>query len=1140
NDANESISDVQACFYLPNGFSISGGTTCVDATTLNGTYKRTYAPGEIFRVEARFNVDKSVKPKRYYFEIHVLYSVNVSRYEEVVFVPVDISPYPGVNVSVIEVWWDSEHVYPGTTGATLNLMIKNVGNISIRGGDLRIILPKNITPRTIRSSLGALDPNSTITLSFNNIDIPLNVKPGNYTSLMKLNVTAVTEDGVDYYTYYETRFNITISKPRPLMIRVIDAFWVGYKAYGKSKELSLRLTLQNLDLATINTLIANLSLPPGMSTVDSRNYVVASIEGFQGHGSIFTLTFSGINVSDFEILKAKFNASLEILATYRGAEFRVEQPLTFRVRLVNESIISLISHGWLYNGRPASALPSSRDITLELTLINLGTSAITSVSPEVHAPKGFKLKSISGSCITTGIQAGRTCTLDLTFDIDKDVRPGTYTLNISLNYMVSSGNALLFSSTTLRTKVIIENPRNYLTSIKLGRVWWGTARPTTAYPGSRIMPLHVEIINVGRENAQGVYVNVKPLTNDVRTIEGSGLCSSNLPSGSSCTFTAYLDLGKVSRSIIPILINVNYSVNIYGAKIYGSEDFTVTLPVETYAALLKFKGVEIIDWGWLNNRPVFPGTENATYTITIVNHYPYSIESLDLTLILPDGFLSKYGRVSKGYYAGPLDSNQEITINVPITVKEWVKPGRYEINLTLTYVVNTGGASIIESMNLSLPLIINRLSRGLEFIVSGWSGATAEPMTYGNTYFLVLRNVDFPEIRGVVADMELPKGIVSSLTNSSKIKIYPSVPPPTQVSTAPLGRLSPEEIARLVMSAYGGATAQAIGQTFSRGDLIFFATKLNILNISPGTYYANVTISFIDHWGTLRYYKVKVPIVVLGTSKIVRIWSESTLRFVNRQGKLDLNIVNVGTSPIYNVYIAVYSKMPYVVVSQPILYFDSLPPNEVTKVKLPVYFNPIPMQGAPIPITYGSIPFIASVMFTDVSGFRHSFNTSFAVTLEPYIEISLSEVKVTYEGGKLRASGTITNLGNAKAERVTVYLIVSSRRSEESFVGDIDPSSQASFSVYIENIPPVSNVTIVVRYRNPFNEVLEYREVYGVELITPTPTTTPKPGFLGMDFTTRLIIIGLVGMFLVLVALAIRSYLKKHSALPQIEGLEGA
>ncbi len=1148
NNATTDIYDVQACFYPPQGFTIHG-QACVDATSLNGTKKKSYAPGELFRVKTTFDIDKSVKPGRYFFEVHVYYTLNGTRKMEYVFVPVDVSPYPPIKVGVVEYWWNSYEVYPGTTNAALNVLIKNVGNVSITGGDVELRLPKPFKPRFIRTSLGNLNKNATQTLRFSGIDIPATTKPGTYNFTLRLNVTAQTDDGVQYGAYTEVNVTVEVKLHPPLNLKVVNAVWSSEVAYPHSRELTLRLTLQNLDISNINSITAKLYLPKGFRTREGKNYVVTSVNNVNyGFGDIFTLTFQGINVSTEVPLNTTFNVSLRIVGSYRGASFIVNQTLSFRAKLVNESAIILVTQEWLVNGAAAEALPTSRGLTLSLTLLNLGVSNVVSLWPKLlKLPKGFILRGYGGTCLSGGVRAGGTCTIQLTLDIYKDVKPGKYPLRLNLGVITSSGNTYMYSNLSISTYVGISSPNEFKPVIVLGKAWWGRGAPETVFSGQRNVPIHIELDNVGRWSASNVYVSMEVVKGDVKLKDFKGLCSTQLRPGTSCTFTTYADIGNNYVGNVVLKIRVNYTTTNYNSFIKWFKEFKITLPVVTYAGYKLYGGLTLVNWGWEGGVPIFPGTQNATYSVTIANHYPYRIEGIKLVLKLPEGIKAKNGSsVTTAYITGPVNTDDTATATFTLTVPNTTKPGTYYGVLNVTYVILCGGSSATGKASFKVPIQVNSIEEGIEFITSGWVSGSAAPMTYGNKFYFVLRNTDFPSMRGVVATLYLPKGIVASATNSSVIKLYPTSTSQIQIQQLSTAVTSiPSSYAKLLASL---ATTQAGLQQpqtgFNRGDFIIFTTTLNVLDIKPGTYYALVKLSFIDNWGVLRLFKIRVPIVVLGSSKVIKVWALSDLRFVKRSGTLRVALVNVGSSPIYNVYVAIYPIVQYITVSSPIKYFNVLLPNKVITLELPTYFNPVPMQGGTV-VTYGNVPFRASIIYTDANGFRHTFNTSFTVTVEPYIELVLSDVRVKWEGGILKLSGTITNLGNAQAQRVMAYARVGSKVSEGSFVGDMDPSSQSSFSIAMINIPPVKHVELLITYYDPFNEEHNITRVYSVEIIRTNTTATAKAvGPLAVITGGKLtiekyIIIGLVAAFLILVWLAIRSYLRRHSAHSSLEGLEG-
>jgi hypothetical protein len=229
----------------------------------------------------------------------------------------------------------------------------------------------------------------------------------------------------------------------------------------------------------------------------------------------------------------------------------------------------------------------------------------------------------------------------------------------------------------------------------------------------------------------------------------------------------------------------------------------------------------------------------------------------------------------------------------------------------------------------------------------------------------------------------------------------------------------------------------------------------------------------------------------------------------------------------------IYPTVPNLVVRKSLYYIESIGAGSTKTINVSVYFNPVPSYQTPIPITYGSVPFVATIMFRDISGYQHSLNTTFSVIVEPFVYVELSDVKVTQRGSEIRASGTITNLGSATAQRMEAILAVGTETSK-TFIGDVDPSSQTSFSITLYYPEKVNEVQIVIRYRNAYNELEEMKYTFYVEY--EEVTTTPPPSETPFDLGKIIVVLGVV-VFLVIVALVIRSYLKRH---PVPEFVEGA
>ncbi|MEO3993181.1 MAG: hypothetical protein QN229_02570 [Desulfurococcaceae archaeon TW002] len=1127
NEEAFSIRGVQGCFSLPEGFHFSVGvSSCVWAYSVNGFWVYEFAPGEVFLIRTRLNIEDYVLPGSYVLELNITYRV-FDGYSEtpkyVVFlVYVNVSEYPEVMLSVIDVWW-SASVFPGTQSATLNARLKNSGNSDVLGGYGILTLQPPLMPREIRVELPTIPRGSTYVLTVGGIDVPLLTSPGSYEGFLRINMTSRTEDGITYESSTSLSFTIVVSVPEVPNIVVVDSGWSYDVAYSEGRSLVMFVKIQNRDLPTINSLTAVLKLPEGLKSRDGRNYIVTTLEEPLSYGSIATLTFSNIVVNMSEQLENTIVAEVyfEGLATYRGSEFWFNLSLSVTATLVSEDILRIGWVEWSYQGGTAEALPTSRDIILVIRLSNFGQDFLTLLNVSPLFPDFIQVKSVGGTCLA-GIQPGSTCVLQLVIDVDSKASPGFYNASLIVTYDARVGTSFLYRTTTLNFQFVISDPYNYVANLILSKVWWGATTPTVSYGLEKLYPLHVELTNLGRYGASYVYLKVSG-PNGVIVIDGEGVCSTYLSPGSSCRLVPYLNLSGLGEDALILSIDVTYYITIYGSYIPVTKHYVVRVPVSTYPPS-SLGRLSVISFGWVNNNPVYPNTQNATYVIYLINHYPYAVSSVYAELVLPSGFTPSKG-LNKAYVSGPIPPNQVLQLSFTLNVGD-VSPGWYNSSVKLFYLVNSGGEGLGVVEELTLPVLINNVSLGIELVSSSWAGKPAEPETYGNFLVVIMRNSEYPSIRGLVTEVALPEGFVSSVNNESRVRV-------TATSSLPqIPTLQPsnvQDLLRYYTQLLG--TQTSLQAQFDKGDFIYFVIPINVLSVSPGTYYADMMLSFIDHWNNVRTQRLRLPISVLGSPILIQVWSETPLNFRDsREVNMTLKILNLGTAPAYNVYLAVYPYGSYVVIPKTTpIYISRLEPGVVTSIYVPVYLNPLPSAQVPIPITYGNIPFMATVIYTTSNGLRQVFNISFTVSIEPFIKLMLSDVKVSYSDGLVRLSCTLINVGNAQAQRITAKLVGGDRESEEVFIGDLDPSSQTSFAVYLETGTYIDSVELLLSYRNPYNEVEVLSREFGViQSVIQTTTPPQQPTDL-----LRYSIMAAVIVFLGIVAFILYRYLKTHP-IPQV------
>ncbi len=1106
---NESLYGLQACFTMPPQIELVG-PSCVEATTPNGTYASEFSPGDIAVFRTVINVPKSTRPGTYYADLDISYRpgspLTAPVYEELV-AEVRVSRYPTPEVVVAEAWWSSEEVFPGTEGATLYLRLVNTGDVDINKAYLTATLASVFHPSTLRAEIRGLASGDWLIVNVGQTSIYSGSSPGDYTVNITLEAQAVTPDGVTYTTTVASNVGVRVSEPPPLPLEVIDSGWVQGAAWDTTSYLTAYVTLRVTDQVGIESLVANLTLPSGVSTRDGSSVITTTLNTPVSYGDTFTLNFGPLNVTSTPTGVAEL--TIAALASKDGAEFWASWSSRVDLSTVSEAPIRLVRTGWFYAGQPAEALPTAKGVEFRLYLMNFGHETVGGVEVlNVTAPPYMRLRDVRGY---GPVSAGSMCYLSLVFDIESDAAPGEAVLGVTYSYTVGEGQAVLWGTDTVTVKVAITDPRDLDPAPVVTGVWWGT-QPSHQEPMDRVATVTVALTNPGRYPASSLMVNA--LLSGASPMRASGTCTPSLQPGASCTLTFYYDLGNVSQGEHVLDLSITYYLTQYGAHYGFTKHLTHTLPVEMINIPGK-GGLEPVDWGWSGD-PVMPGTENATLYITIANNLPYPVAGVRVTLYpMTPNLTTETGRPETAYVSGPIQTAQTFTITYQMSAVG-ASPGTYPLRIDISYLIESGGPGL-EGHDVWVINASVTKEGVIEYVTSGWAGKQPGPGTHGATYVVVLRNLGDWTVHSAIARLELPEGFTATADNSSTASspaTFTPSPPMTPTLQDILAALSPQQ---------AGAQEQA-----SKGDLLVFSFSINVF-ADPGTYYGTLNISFVDGWGTIRYYSLQVPLTVLGTTNAIVVWSDSTLKFLGGEGNVTVKVKNIGEAPANSVTLFVYSTNPVIVVKRSVYYLGRIPPNGEVEVTVPVYINPATQTGLPYITSFGNIPLMAYVIATDPSGSLIRMNQTFSVPVEPYTYPVLQDVKAEQVGTRVKVVGTLTNLGTAPVLSAAAYIVDEDGNIYgPSLIGDVDPASQASFSLEADVGRVMDEVTVVINYTTPLGRVETIKKVYALTHEEIVTTTTPPPQTFAGLTTYEWAVVAFVGAFLAFTALAIRSYLRRH------------
>ncbi|MEM0026476.1 MAG: hypothetical protein QXT53_00885 [Ignisphaera sp.] len=1158
---------------------------------------------------------------------------------------------PSVNLVITDVYWASGEVYPGTEGATLNIVLQNYDVVNVRGATATLQLPPGLYPATITASGITIQSGATATLSFSGLSIQTNVVGGDYPAKLTINGIAydpstntfysfssvytltvrifgkpsiniinltssgwvenkayTTSVGVHAYAYLQVSspgfsvegvrvtaylpnemifengnrstvlvlgnnvysygqsiyvelgpidvvsdadglypvvlridflatssrggsfwsskfYTILLPVYKPILnISLIDYGWENQPTGSEASGAFLYATLQSLSIDAIQSVVVRVELS-GARFLSGRNFSWETVNNVIGYGSVYSLSFRDIEIDNnsnitvrlsiYAVLSNGRNSFYRASIEYRFAVNTIANTSTFRVVALHTSI------GNVY----APILPSARGVMMVIDIANTKTYQVAWIKPEAIFPKELKLNDLSGSCLN-GVASGGICTISLNVDVAENASPGPRNITLVLVYATRSGQTISVFRERIVLPIAIAPYSYYRPAIEIVSAYWGTQTPIRVLIGQRNTPFTISIINRGYYPIEGVYIYAKPLNNSIAMVKDSDMCSPRLDPGTSCSVTLYADLANVNAGGFAFFaVSVNYSFAYYGANIHDSNYFRLPLPIDVPAS---GRGLDIVDVSWNNNWPVYPNTENTTLVITIANRWPYRVSGVDLELDLPRGFYTKYGSIAKAYVAGPVNSLQQFTVSLQISVGN-ISPGRYNAVLIARYVIESGSPNtqVVERYNVSLQ--VNDLGKSISLVSAQWVGRAPQPPEYGAVLMVSLRNNYNPSMRGVVLCLDLPYGFTSSDTNTSRACVPASnINIVQQIQGASAANpIVQQYIASLIQQTIA-PTAQ--GQGFGYGDIMYFYIKLNIATNKTGTFVANASLDFVDQWNNVRSIPLQISISLLGSAKIVNVFAPTTVTVSKGIAILDIGILNTGSAPLYNVYVYLVPYASMLIPQQAVKYIDLLPPSKIVNVSYELVYNPVSVAlggGTQTYLRYMSVPFSISILYRDVYGNTQFFNTSIAVLIQPFIDMALLDAKATLSGNTLAVSGTVANYGIASARSVVVRAVYDDSYGE-TLVGDVDPASQSAFRIEMEAKSSTKrNVLIEIIYRDDYGRINV--DNYTIPLLiqaTETVATTPQQA---TPIYNHYIVIAIVAAFLVAIGYLLYRYMKVHA-----------
>lgn len=1132
------LQSVYGNLSLPSGFTdVNGhGYAVSSGYVVNGSYTRGYVnPGEIFRLRYVLNIDSSVSPGNYLVQMNLTYTfinssssgIDSSSYI-LSGVKLVVSSFPIFTFDIIDIYWsaDGETIYPTSPSRdlTLHISIRNLGDYSITSADAALYFNPPFYPSKVEYSVGSIGVGEVFELVFSGIDIDANYPSMTYYEYLVLNYTFTGYGGArkDYSTSFS--IPLTIYDPYYPSIQYVSSEWVGgSKIYPGSRDVSLEVTLVNLGRFQLTNLIFRAYLPDGFNNQFGRRVINISVDGLYGFGDFIRLGIDHIYLSE-NILPGTYYIVLEGLGegVIGSSRIMIGQNVSIPV-VVNDyhTNLSVVGVYWGYGGSPSLALPGSKGITLNLDILYTGEEQVSGLSPYVSLPNGFILKNIE---VSQGIiSPGSRFTIYLTLDIERDVEPGIYNLSVFLDYIVDPSGQNRRSRIGLNFSLYVSDPSIFRSDLSIVDLYWGISQPISVYPLSQNNPLSITILNKGPYNVEAIYLSLELPSGFSSKLSNKSIVS-NLPVGSFASDIYYIDIGDVSPGSYQLNITIYYEVSIYGSVVDYVSIYSYWVVVDNPPATSSY--IELLEYGWINDYYVYPGTDEAELVVSFTNLAPFEIDAITINVV-GCRYISLPNDVHSIYISGPVRPYGVFTATIPLNISVDASEGYHNISLLVEYLLMSGGDGIRMGESINISIYVHSLE-GLVYIGYLWQGESPGPGGSSILNLIYVNNV-FESMDGVYVSVHLPEGFTSLINNDSVVNITPYVL--SSVTDIDTLLANPSLLLSL-------PTTEAV--SVSRGDYIVLTLPIRIdESVGLGRYLFTSVFHFIDEWGIVRRVELVSELNIFGKTGFVEV-DEARSRIIlgERVSNVSIVVRNPGSGYFYDVYISIYSVNQLVAFSSAVKHIGVLGPGEEVVLSWRASVNPKTS-------IYGGIPAIVSIIYTDPIGNRRSVNQTVILYIEGVPRLKLIDISISphpvYTNSTVSVSATLVNVGDATAKNVEVEVLgedIVLRGDSYSFLGDIEEGSQIPFTIYFDAGSKIGTISfyIKVRYYNVFNEeeTIEYPVTIDV---VESPVVEEKGGIIEflLEDAWRLYSIIVTMVFIVIsIFLVIRIYRVSRRGLSEV------
>ena len=730
---------------------VNGPINYGDVFTITSDYINTMNNTDFIKVQVEMNVLVENNGKSYWVKTSNVFFIKLRKEKPPVI--------------LLNNYWLSQHVYPGSTDQTLVVELLINTNVDITSGYAILAFDQGIFyPRKITISGLNLQGNNIDELRFSPIDISINATPGNYTASLFLALNIRDNDGSYKLVNYTYKLIVEISSLEVDPIKIINVKWSSGTAYINSTGNTLVITEQNIIDVIIESITAKIIFPNGIYSENTKsNYDIKTITDTINYGKYLTIEYNNIVITRHASLKDPFILEQYLLVDVDGSQAWINKTYILWPKINSPKLnISLLDAGFTtrFIGRETD------NAGIYFTFQSYSHDQINQLILTVELPEGVVGPNEKKELvITEKTTINYLDTFTITIDgLRINTTQSELLLKINVRARLIAGNAIYEVSSKYSAKLFLNS--SYFPIIVTGSRVAYNNQPATIMPNSYGLSLSLIMTNYAATTISSLRVRLV-MPNGFKLLGSDSSYINNVAPGTTLSITYRFNTENITPGIYTALAKIEVIINEKGSTAVLEKTYKIKLVVEP-PSVYKSK-IKILSYYWGTTTPtqVFPGDRKAPLTINIINLGPYRVPTLKAELVPLDSSIKV---LNNDVFCQAIEVGSSCRLTFYLDLAN-VSAGIKKFTIKINYLQGLYGSTNIISYTYNLSIILTDYSgiyKGMRIYVTdmGWlNNWPAYPGSRRAVYTITLANLEPYNIGSIIGVLETDINITNATLN---------------------------------------------------------------------------------------------------------------------------------------------------------------------------------------------------------------------------------------------------------------------------------------------------------------------------------------------------------------------------------------